>query len=257
MRCAWKLLVTAPWMCPLGGANTIRTEFSFLTGIAAQALGVHRFNPYRAIARGWSVDALPLFLKKMGYRTVCVHPYWGNFYGRKYVLPRLGFDTFLDIGAFQGAQRAGAYISDIEVAKKILALLKGATDPLFIFAITMENHGPLQFDHIPDMKVEKFYSTPLNKIYKDLDNYLYHLKNADTMLSMLHTTFNKLSLPISFCFYGDTFLSCLKFIKISETQKRYRISYGKTYMHAIFNRNYITLQQYWARSTISKFMTYH
>ena len=139
----------------------------------------------------------------MGYRTVCVHPYWGNFYGRKYVLPRLGFDTFLDIGAFQGAQRAGAYISDIEVAKKILALLKGATDPLFIFAITMENHGPLQFDHIPDMKVEKFYSTPLNKIYKDLDNYLYHLKNADTMLSMLHTTFNKLSLPISFCFYGD------------------------------------------------------
>ena len=92
-----------PLDVPAWGANTIRTEFSFLTGIAAQALGVHRFNPYRAIARGWSVDALPLFLKKMGYRTVCVHPYWGNFYGRKYVLPRLGFDTFLDIGAFQGS----------------------------------------------------------------------------------------------------------------------------------------------------------
>lgn len=192
-----------PLDVPAWGANTIRTEFSFLTGIAAQTLGVHRFNPYRAIARGWSVDALPLFLKKRGYRTVCVHPYWGNFYGRKYVLPRLGFDTFLDIGAFQGAQRAGAYISDIEVAKKILDLLKGATEPLFIFAITMENHGPLQFDHIANMEIENFYSAYPDKMYRDLNKYLYHLKNADIMLCMLKTAFNKLSLPVSFCFYGD------------------------------------------------------
>lgn len=192
-----------PLDVPAWGANTIRTEFCFLTGIAAQPLGVHRFNPYRAIARGWSVDALPLFLKKMGYRTVCVHPYWGNFYGRKYVLPRLGFDTFLDISAFQGAQRAGAYISDIEVAKKILALLEGATDPLFIFAITMENHGPLHLDHIPAIEIEKFYSIPPANTYTNLDKYLYHLKNTDSMLSILHTAFQTSPLPVSFCFYGD------------------------------------------------------
>lgn len=188
---------------PAWGANTIRTEFSFLTGIAAQALKAHRFNPYRTIAHGWSVGALPLFLKKLGYRTVCVHPYWGNFYGRTRVMPRLGFDTFLDIGAFRGAQRAGAYISDAEVAGKILELLGKTTAPLFIFAITMENHGPLHLDHIPAMGTENFYSRPPDKIYTDLDKYIYHIKNADSMLSMLHTIFKASSQPVSLCFYGD------------------------------------------------------
>ncbi|WP_165176553.1 LTA synthase family protein [Desulfovibrio sp. ZJ369] len=192
-----------PLDVPAWGANTIRTEFSFLTGIAPQSLGVHRFNPYRAVLRGWPVDALPLFLKSLGYRTICIHPYWGNFYGRTCVLPRLGFDAFLDIGTFQKALRTSAYISDIEVARKLLALLKESADPLFIFAITMENHGPLQLDHIPDMEIEKLYSTLPDKIYRELDTYLYHLKNVDTMLSMLHTTLNKLSLPVSLCFYGD------------------------------------------------------
>jgi hypothetical protein len=35
---------------PAWGANTVRTEFAFLTGVEEGKLGVHRFNPYRTIA---------------------------------------------------------------------------------------------------------------------------------------------------------------------------------------------------------------
>ena len=34
---------------PAWGANTVRTEFSFLTGVDVLKLGVDRFNPYRRL----------------------------------------------------------------------------------------------------------------------------------------------------------------------------------------------------------------
>ena len=36
---------------PAWGANTVRTEFAFLAGLSAEECGVHRFNPYRKLAR--------------------------------------------------------------------------------------------------------------------------------------------------------------------------------------------------------------
>ena len=66
---------------PAWGANTVRTEFAFLTGVAPEALGVHQFNPYRKLAR-CGVPTIASELKKRGYRTVCVHPFAATFYDR-------------------------------------------------------------------------------------------------------------------------------------------------------------------------------
>lgn len=104
---------------PAWGANTIRTEFAFLSGIDAEHLGVHRFNSYRAIAAGWRVASLASYLKSLGYRTVCVHPYPVGFYQRDRVYPSLGFDAFLDIQAFDGVEHVGPYMDDAAVADKV------------------------------------------------------------------------------------------------------------------------------------------
>lgn len=188
---------------PAWGANTVRTEFSFLTGIPARHMGVHRFNPYQTIARGWPVNALPLFLKKLGYRTICIHPYWARFYGRDRVLRQLGFETFLDISAFDGARRAGSYVSDEEVGKRILHVLREAASPVFIFAVTMENHGPLHLDPLRLEETEYFYTVPPPEGCAELGTYLLHLRNADNMLHMLHTALKQAAFPVSLCFYGD------------------------------------------------------
>ncbi len=194
--------ISGPLTVPAWGANTVRTEFSFLTGIAAHQMGVHRFNPYQALARGWAVQSLPLLLKKSGYRTICIHPYWGRFYGRDRVLRQLGFDTFMDISVFDGAQREGAYVADMEVGERILRVLRQATCPTFIFAITMENHGPLHLEpaHLEDTK--SFYSCLPPTGCDDLSTYLYHLSNADAMLCMLQSALQS-ACPASLCFYGD------------------------------------------------------
>jgi phosphoglycerol transferase MdoB-like AlkP superfamily enzyme len=187
---------------PAWGANTVRTEFAFLSGLAPQALGVHRFNPYRRLARG-AVATLASHLRARGYRTICVHPYPASFYARDRVYPLLGFDEFVDIAQFNDAQRAGPYIGDAAVAEQIERLLQSATQPVFIFAITMENHGPLHLEQVDDGDHADLYDAPPPAGSDDLTIYLRHLRNADRMLRQLQHTLRACDRPASLCWYGD------------------------------------------------------
>lgn len=188
---------------PAWGANTVRSEFAFLTGIDEDRLGVHRFNPYRAIAAGCDVPSLASYLKRLGYRTVCIHPYPASFYQRDRVYPRLGFDEFLDVRAFDDTMRCGPYIGDAAVADKVAALLREATAPVFVFVITMENHGPLHLERVAPADVEALYSIPPPDGCDDLTIYLRHLRNADQMIAKLRQTLELCERPASLCWYGD------------------------------------------------------
>lgn len=188
---------------PARGANTIRTEFAVLTGIEEQFLGIHRFNPYRALAHGWKVFSLPLLLKYLGYTTICLHPYMGSFYFRKHIFPDLGIDQFEDAKFFQAAPRDGAYVADSALAARILECLDQATRPTFVLAITMENHGPLHLEKPDGISQDKYLTRPLPADCLDLLIYLRHLKNADAMIKTLQTHLAAQTHPVSLCWYGD------------------------------------------------------
>lgn len=188
---------------PAWGANTVRTEFAFLTGVREEALGVHRFNPYRALAAGWEVVSVAAFLKRLGYRTVCIHPYPASFYLRGRVYPCLGFDAFEDISAFDGAARAGPYVGDAAVAERIAAILAAADEPVFIFAITMENHGPLHLEQVTAADEASLYTQPPPSGCEDLTVYLRHLRNADGMVGRLRDAALASPRPVGLCWYGD------------------------------------------------------
>ena len=188
---------------PAWGANTVRTEFSFLSGMDNEALGVHRFNPYRAVAAGRNVASLACFLKRLGYRTVCVHPYPASFYRRDRVYPRLGFDEFIDISAFGAAKRFGPYIGDASVADQIAVIVKKSSTPVFVFAITMENHGPLHLERVEPSDVDAFYTQAPPENCEDLTIYLRHLRNADRMLASLRKMLEESGSPAHLCWFGD------------------------------------------------------
>ena len=188
---------------PAWGANTVRSEFSFLSGIANHALGVHRFNPYRAVSAGWQVETLASWLKSRGYRTICIHPYPASFYQRDLVYPRFGFDEFLDIRAFTDVALTGPYVGDIAVAEKVASLLSQAREPVFIHVITMENHGPLHLEKVAPGEVERLYSRPPEAGCDDLTIYLRHVRNADAMLARLRQSLMNCGRPASLCWYGD------------------------------------------------------
>lgn len=190
-------LTVAAW-----GANTVRTEFAFLSGIANTALGVHRFNPYRRIAK-MGISSVAKVLRDAGYRTVCIHPYAAGFYGRDRVIPALGFDTFIDIQQFAESDKQGPYVGDSAVATKILAEIGQGDQPVFVFAITMENHGPLHLENVVRGEAAQYLTAPLPAGCDDLVIYLRHLVNADRAVACLTKGLANRSRPGILAMFGD------------------------------------------------------
>ena len=188
---------------PAWGANTVRTEFAFLSGLAGEKLGVHQFNPYRKVARQY-VPTMANFLRNLGYRTVCVHPYPASFYSRSSVFPLLGFDEFIDIESFGDIDKTGPYVGDIALAEKVCAVLRNnSARPIFVFVITMENHGPLHLEKVQEGDRVHLYIQPPPAGCDDLTIYLRHLAHADRMVGMLHGCLQDLHHPGWLCWFGD------------------------------------------------------
>ena len=189
---------------PAWGANTLRSEYAFLSGIANEDLNYFRFNPYHFI-QAQTTLSLVHHLKNQDYYCICIHPNHSAFFKRDRVFPQLGFDEFIDIQSFDLKATSGPYISDQAVANKIIEIVQARNlgKPLFIFAITMENHGPLHLESIETIRLDDIYhSTPPQK-HHDLTVYLNHLKNADQMLADLIYALKTDSKERVLCWYGD------------------------------------------------------
>ncbi|MYZ45497.1 LTA synthase family protein [Schauerella aestuarii] len=188
---------------PAWGANTLRTEFAALSGLNPDVLGVHRFSPYRKLALE-GVASIASFLRSQGYRTICVHPYPASFYRRDRIFPALGFDEFIDLEWFRDAPRFGSYVSDLAVADYVRSRLEEMSDqPLFVYVITMENHGPLHWEKTNDADVDRFFKAPPAAGCSDLVAYVRHIANHNAMLAHLRTTLNTLGRPAALCHFGD------------------------------------------------------
>jgi hypothetical protein len=192
---------------PAWGANTVRTEFSFLTGVDVLKLGVDRFNPYRRLIN-FGVPSLARLLQQQGYRTICVHPYPASFYQRDKLFPMLGFDQFVDISEFEAVteQRKGEchFVGDEVVADKVLELLgQESEQPTFVFVITMENHGPLHLESLPEADKQEWLTQPLPEGCEDLGVYLRHLGHADQMIKRLTEGLASVGRPGTLAWYGD------------------------------------------------------
>lgn len=188
---------------PAWGANTVRTEFAFLSGLPERTLGVHQYNPYRKLA-GQGFPTIASYLRSLGYRTVCVHPYHRSFYRRDQIMPLLGFDEFIDIEAFQNAKREGAYVGDRALGEYVAnVLLQDAEQPTYVHVITMENHGPLHWENVDSSDVAAVFKGPMPEGCQELVAYARHLLNADAMFGELRQQILNRSRPVNLCIFGD------------------------------------------------------
>lgn len=187
---------------PAWGANTMRTEFSVLTGVASERLGYARFYPYAFLRRRCA--SLAGWFRRAGHRTTAIHPYYADFFGRDRAYPLLQFERFLDIRHFADVERTGAYVGDVAVADAVIAELDASADsPVFVFAMTMENHGPLHLEFVSPGE-----SLPLHRLgedadWRDLTAYLRHVANADAMIGRLLGYLRERRRDTVVCFYGD------------------------------------------------------
>jgi hypothetical protein len=173
---------------PCRGAYTQRPEFEVLTGVATDHLGFDRFDPY-VRGEAFADSALPRRFAAAGYDTVFLHPHDRRFFRRDRVMPAFGFSRMIDDGEFSDADRCGPYIGDVATGRRIIAEVANATRPLFLFAVTMENHGPWSRDRIEKLAPDEQFAA--------------HLVNADRMIGEIMDALERDPRRSLFVFYGD------------------------------------------------------
>ncbi|KQT45449.1 sulfatase [Methylobacterium sp. Leaf456] len=135
---------------PAHGAYTMRTEHAVLTGREPESLGFGRYDPYLA-AKGDEPTSLARLARSKGFATAFVHPFHRDFFDRARVFGRLGFDRLVMEEEFSEAPRIGPYVADEAVAERILSEVAGE-GRRFVFAVTMENHGPWTAGRLPGIE---------------------------------------------------------------------------------------------------------
>ncbi len=174
---------------PAWGANTVRTEFAVLTGVTEEVLGLDRFNPYEAFAQTGDplLPSLIRMARESGYRTVFVHPFDLRFYARSNVMPLLGFDELVGPEAFVAAKRRGDWVSDEAVGEVVATVLRRHGPHVFVFAATMEAHGPWG-EPKPGEAVPLPAALRTVPEAGQLAQWLWHLQGTDRMIGFLART---------------------------------------------------------------------
>ncbi|MBR4662064.1 MAG: LTA synthase family protein, partial [Clostridia bacterium] len=126
------------------GGNTPNSEFEFLTGLSMAYLPQGSI-PYQQFLKEDSPSLATQF-DRLGYRTVAMHPYYASGWKRNEIYPRFGFGEsyFLDTPGdpyFKKSRKIRGYVSDEALYDRIIEIFKESDEPLFTFAVTMQNHG--------------------------------------------------------------------------------------------------------------------
>ena len=205
-------------LVPVLGGNTCNTEFEFLTG-QTLALTPNAIPYQQYIVK--DCDSLASQLKALNYKTIAIHPYWKQCWQREKVYPLLGFDEFIDANKFDTTSNFNVnrsldydnmfdfgnlkyirnYISDEESFNQIIKQYENhnSEEPLFIFNVTMQNHGP--YDYTGSDFVSKTYIANTNDAR--INQYLTLINESDKAFNKLIDYFSNVTEPTIILFFGD------------------------------------------------------
>lgn len=186
------------------GGNTANTEFEFLTGDTMGFLPAGSV-PYQQYINS-ETPSLASYLKSLGFGTTAIHPYNRSGWDRDEVYEYFGFDEFLDTQAFDNPHRMRGYVSDRAAFDKIIEQyeLKGKEDRIFVFEVTMQNHGGYSKE-TPDFESYLKLTEVENKTTSVLatEKYLTLMNETDRALQELILYFQEQEEPVVVVLFGD------------------------------------------------------
>ncbi len=188
-----------------GGTGYV--ELEVLTGISSYLLretdtltSLTKKDVYKGIPSVTDV------FKSYGYRTSYVHSYNSYLYNRREIYSDFGFDDILFEEDFPAdSEMSGGYISDMQLSKKIISMYEGnGGAPMFIYAVSMENHQPYKADKFEEKSSVSISSDKLSDFEIDiLASYTQGLNDADRALGYLTDYFSSREEPVMIVFFGD------------------------------------------------------
>ena len=181
------------------GGNTANTEFEFLTG-NTMAFLPQGCIPYQQYITG-KIPSLTNYLQGLGYQTVATHPYYASGWERNTVYPWLGFSESVFLEGYRNAEKVRKYVSDASCVEKIIDFYENKEEgkPLFLFNVTMQNHGGYQeafANFTPEISASGIDNFSLNQ-------YLSLVELSDRELETLINYFAGVDEKTVVVFFGD------------------------------------------------------
>lgn len=217
------------------GGGTSNSEYEFLTGNSVSTLPLNG-NAYTQFVKH-KVPSLASQLKEQGYDTMAFHPYKAHGWNRDTVYPLLGFDRFLDETAMNpmGEKFRGWY-SDSEDYNKVIDIFnkKKPGDPLFMFNVTIQNHGGYL---IADKNFKEEIKIIDEKATDTANRYLSLIHESDRAFEKIINYFKNQEEPTIVLMFGDhqpkledsfyelLYGKSLSSLSLHDLQKKYTVPY--------------------------------
>lgn len=183
------------------GGGTANSEYEFLSGntMAFLPTGSIVYQQY------FSENAYSLLsvLEAEGYDCIAMHPYYPSGWMRNTVYPSMGFDAFYSLDDFPQEQMIRGYVSDREMFEQIIELHQNHDEntPLFLFGITMQNHGAYTYegtDFSPAITLEGYSGA-----YPEATQYLSSIHETDRAVAYLIEYYQTVIRDVVIAFFGD------------------------------------------------------
>ena len=199
---------------PSFGGGTCDVEFEALTGYSVSFLPSGS-KPYQQHVTK-PMFAMPNYLKLKGYQTAAVHCFWAKYWSRDKAYPNLGFDDFISLEDMHGVTKVRKHywtsglVTDDSMADQIIQQyesMKSSSDkPIFLHAVTMQNHTNYNKDNYPDDERVKVLSHPAGlkpSTVGALEDFATGIRDADAMMGKLTEYFSQVDEPVILVFWGD------------------------------------------------------
>ncbi|MBQ8287950.1 MAG: sulfatase-like hydrolase/transferase [Clostridia bacterium] len=181
------------------GGRTPNSEFEFLTGHTTAFLPAGSI-PYQQYIQDPQYSVATV-LANRGYSDVATHPNDGDNWMRESVWAYLGFERYTFIEDYPQKDLVRNYVSDAEMYQQVIRYYEeeSKTGNVFLFGITMQNHGPYDYEDFPAEVSLQGYSTE----YPDVEQYLTLINRSDAALAQLIGYFEQSERPVVVMMFGD------------------------------------------------------
>ncbi len=139
-------------LSPQFGGGTSNVEFEILSGQSMSFMPAGSVPYQQYISR--PLPSLASYFKSQGYASTAIHSYERWFWNRENVYRYMGFDEFISKEGFDNPVNKGAFIADDEVSRRIIQEVEENEEPTFIYAVTMQNHGPYDDNRYGDNPIK-------------------------------------------------------------------------------------------------------
>ena len=186
---------------PSFGGGTSDTEYEVLTGNTKEFMPLGS-NAYELYCERLQYG-LANTLKEQNYTSIAVHPYYASGWNRPQVYANMQFDEFITLENWEEEiTNIREYASDSSAYNKIEHIFENKyNENLFIFCVTMQNHGGYEQDSAKGFKAS--VSLSYSEEYPMAETYLSLEKESDKAFKALIEYFESVDEPTMIVMYGD------------------------------------------------------